>query len=596
MRKPDEPLASVFCFEDFRLDAARRTLQRGGVQVDLRAKGFDLLTCLARNAGRVVTKNELIQAVWPGVVVTDESLTRCISDIRHALADGAQQIIKTVPRRGYVLVAPVSLGETLPAQGASARPGLTDHDWAPAPVAPIAAQPTAATIAPRVADGARARTWAHRWRWPGLLAAAVLVAAAAVAWKPWGSITAAPTPPLSIVVLPLVNLGSDAAQAWFAEGLTEDLTTDLSRIPGSFVIARSSADAYKGKAADVRQVGRDLGVRYALEGSVQRLDGSVRLNLRLIDAENGRKLWAERFDGSRDGMPALQGAVTGTVARTLHVQMVEAESQRSLRLRPRNPDAQDLAWQARSAMERYTPESNALARELLQRALALDASSASLWSALSQTYNVDVMMRWMNLRTATRDEWIARAGEAADKAMAIDSRNPDALGAAGKALQIRGLPEQSLAMYLRQIEANANDAPAWNSLGYAYATLGRQDESIAANERALRLSPRDGRIYGFLIVIAAAHLLAGRDAQALDWARRAIAAKPGYSISHAWAAAAAARLGDMATAHSALEEFRRLQPGYTLATFRAERHGNNAEFLRQRERFYEGLAKAGLAE
>ena len=584
MGKSDELLGDVFCFEGFRLDATRRTLQRDGVEVGLRAKCFDLLTCLARNAGRVVTKDELIETVWADVVATDESLTRCVSDIRQALGDGAQRIVKTVPRQGYVLASPLSFGET-----ASSYPPAMAFRPAPQPGPDV---PVEAASTQHAAPKRRG-VWRH-----ALLAAGALSVVAAiflVAWRPWTS-PAGVTPPLSIIVLPLANRSDDPGQLYFVEGLTDDLTTDLSRIPDSFVIARSTADTYKGKAVDVRQIGREVGVRYVLEGSAQRLDDVVRLNLRLIDAENGRELWADRMDGSRRNMAELQSMVTGTVARTLHIQMVEAESQRSRRLRPHNPDAQDLAWQARAALERRTPESVAAARELLLRAVKMDPTSVAGWSGLSQTYTTDAMSRWMSRRDAPREEWVRRAAEAAEKAYALDPNHADALGAMGHVLQARGQPAQALAMFLRQVEVNRNYAPGWQGAGYAYATLGRPDESIAANERALRLSPRDSRLSSFLLVTAAAHLLAGRDQEAMTWARRAIAAKPGYSISYAWLAAAAANAGDLATARDAIAEFKRLQPDYTLATFRAEKHGDNPEFLAQRERFYQGLQRAGLSE
>ena len=582
MGKSDELLGNVFCFEDFRLDATRRTLHRAGAEVDLRAKCFDLLTCLARNAGRVVTKNELIETVWPNVVVTDESLTRCVSDVRQALGDSAQRIVKTVPRQGYVLASTVSFGEPASTFRPAGGFGLASEAGAQ-PVPEVAPQ----------RDAAPRRLGNLRRRWLAAGALALIAAIALVAWRLWSS-PASVTPPLSIIVLPLANRSDDPGQLYFAEGLTDDLTTDLSRIPDSFVIARGTADTYRGRAVDVRQIGREVGVRYVLEGSVQRLDDVVRLNLRLIDAENGRELWADRMDGDRRDLVALQSNVTGTVARTLQIQMVEAESQRSQRLRPNNPDAQDLAWQARAATERRTPESIAAARELLLRAVKMDPASVSSWSGLSVTYTTDLMSRWMNLRGMPQEEWVRRAGEAAEKAYALDPNHPDALGAMGRVLQARGQPAQALAMFLRQVEINRNYAPGWNSAGYAYATLGKPEESIAANERALRLSPLDARRNSFLVIIAAAHLLAGRDQEAVDWARRAIAARPGYSISYAWLAAAAANSGDMATAQKAIAEFKRLQPDYTLATFRAEKHGDNPDFLAQRERFYQGLQRAGL--
>jgi TolB-like protein/tetratricopeptide (TPR) repeat protein len=414
-----------------------------------------------------------------------------------------------------------------------------------------------------------------------------------MAWQPWAS-SPSSTQALSIIVLPLAHRGDDPEQLYFVEGLTDDLTTDVSRIPGSFVIARSTADTYKGKAIDVRQIGREVAVRYVLEGSVQRLDDVVRLNLRLIDAENGRELWADRMDGNRSELAKLQSTVTGRVARTLHVQMIEAESQRSLRLRPRDPGAQDLVWRARAAMERRTTESIAAAREQLLRAVKMDPASVSAWSGLSRTYTLDTMQRLINVRGADRDEWVRRAAEAAEKAYALDPDHPEALYAMGAALQARGQPAQALAMFLRQVEVDPNDAPGWHSAGYSYAELGKTEESIAANERALRLSPRDGRLNSFCVTIAAAHLQAGRDREAVAWARRAIAARPGFSISYAWLAAAAANAGDMPTAREAIAEFKRLQPDYTLQSFKDEKHGDNPAFLVQRERFYRGLELAGL--
>ena len=575
-----------FEFDQFVLDPLVGQLLRDGREVPLRPQSLEVLRVLVVNAGQLVTKEQLFAAVWPKTVVTDDALVQCVRDIRVALHDEQQRMVRTVPRRGYIFTSTVA-----PQVGARSAEAA----------APLA-QPETGAPAGLPSSIAVPLPWLERHRlsavWIGLT-----VAIAAVAWIATGvrvSQSVVPRqgamPPLSIVVLPLVDVNGDPQQEYFAEGLTEDLTTDLSRIPDSFVIARGTADTYRGRAVDVRQIGREVGVRYVLEGSVQRLDEVVRLNLRLVDAENGRELWADRMDGSRRNMAELQSMVTGTVARTLHIQMVEAESQRSRRLRPNNPDAQDLAWQARAAAERRTPESTAAARELLLRAVKMDPASASHWSGLSYTYTTDLMSRWMNLRAAPQEEWVRRAGEAAEKAYALDPNHADALGAMGRVLQARGQPAQALTMFLRQVEVNRNDAPGWHSAGYAYATLGKHDESIAANERALRLSPRDARLFSFMVTIAAAHLLAGRDQEAVTWARRAIAARPGYSISHAWLAAAAANAGDMATARDAIAEFKRLQPDYTLATFRAEKHGDNPEFLAQRERFYQGLQLAGLGE
>jgi TolB-like protein/DNA-binding winged helix-turn-helix (wHTH) protein len=581
MGKSEAPLDRVFRFEGFTLDAGRRELRRGAATVDLRPKCLDLLTCLLRRAGQVVTKNELMEQVWLDVVVTDESLTRCISDIRQALGDAEQTIIKTVPRRGYVLVSPVVSQTPMPAEWAAAiDPAPSSH-------------PPTTSIAKPVAQ--------RRSRWSlgtfGLAGALVLATAGYSAVRFFGVPSAIDAPSLSIVVLPLVNVGADREQDYFAEGLTEDLSTDLSRIPQSLVIARSSAQAYKGQPVDARRIGRELGVRYLLEGSVQRLGDQVRLNLRLIDAESSRELWADRLDGSRTDLAALQTSVTGVVARTLHLQLAEAEAQRALRVRPVNPDARDLAWQAWSALEQRTLESVATSRQLLQRAVAMDATQAFVWSLLSETYTTDLLMRWLSRRDgATRDAWLSQARIAAERAYAIDPNDLYALGAMGAVLQVSGEPERALAMLSRQVEVNRNYAPAWHKISYTQATLGRHEEAIRAGDEALRLSPRDGRLYSFLVVTAAAHLYAGRDREALVWARRSIDARSDFSISHAWAAAAAANLNEMDTARKEIGEFQRLQPHYTVESFRREGQSQNPDFLRQRERFYAGLRRAGLPE
>jgi TolB-like protein/DNA-binding winged helix-turn-helix (wHTH) protein len=584
MEKSDLPPGPVFRFDGFALDAGRRELRRGADTVELRPKCLDLLTCLLRRAGQVVTKNELLEQAWPGVVVTDESLTRCISDIRQALGDAEQAIIKTVPRRGYVLVAPVVSETPIPAGLAAAAD--------PTPPASPSHPPPANT--PEPVDQR-----ASRWLLAafGLAGAVVLAMAGYSAARFFGTPSAVGAPSLSIVVLPLVNVGGDREQDYFAEGLTEDLSTDLSRIPQSLVIARSSAQAYKGQPVDARRIGRELGVRYLLEGSVQRLGDQVRLNLRLIEAESARELWADRIDGSRTDLAALQTGVTGVVARTLHLQLAEAEAQRVVRVRPLNPDARDLAWQAWPALEQRTLESVETARQLLRRAVAMDATSAFAWSLLSETYTTDLLMRWLSRRDgATRDAWLSQARMAAERANAIDPDNLYALGAMGAVLQVSGEPERALAMLLRQVEVNRNYAPAWHKISYTHATLGRHEEAIRAGNEALRLSPRDGRLYSFLVVTAAAHLYAGRDREALVWARRSIDARSDFSISHAWAAAAAANLNEMDTARKEIDEFQRLQPHYTVESFRREGQSRNPDFLRQRERFYAGLRRAGLPE
>jgi TolB-like protein/DNA-binding winged helix-turn-helix (wHTH) protein/cytochrome c-type biogenesis protein CcmH/NrfG len=545
---------TVLRFGDFVLDLTRRSVLRGGQPVELRPKSFDVLALLARNAGRVVTKDELMAGVWPGVVVSDESLTRCVSDIRQALGDDAQRLIKTVPRRGYAFAAPTAAGDT----------------------APVAAS---------------TRGW-----WPWALAALVLVSGAAGWWAAAMRTEAVGAPSLSIVVLPLASRDSQAQQRYLAEALTEAITIDLSRIPGSFVIARSTADSYRARPADARVIGRELGVRYVLEGGLDRFGEEVRLSLQLVDAQSGRALWAERFDGPLRDIAELRRRVTDTVAQSLHLRLVEAESERSRRRPAADLAAQDLVLQAWSLLRRYTPSDVAAARALLEQAVARDAGSALAWALLAETYTADVGSRWLHLRDASRADWLSRGERAADRAYALDPNLPKGLAARGYVLALQGRAEAALAIVERHLALDRNDASAWFRLCYTNATLGRPSAAIEACQEAIRLSPRDDQLCGFYVVLAAAHLHLGQDEQALGWARKSALERPTFSVAHSWIASAAAQLGDLQTAHAAVAEFRRLKPDYTVTSFRDEKLCANALCESQRERYYDGLRKAGLPE
>lgn len=568
-----------FEFDQFVFDPMAGQLLREGREVPLRPKSLEVLRLLVVNAGQLVTKDQLFAAVWPNTVVTDDALVQCVRDIRVALSDDQQRMVRTIPRRGYIFTATVVPRVGV---GQAVTPPQTRIE-------------SIASVSPPTNRFGGLLPWLGRHRLSATLAGLV-VAIAAAAWMvpgvSGGRQGAAPS--LSIVVLPLVNLNGDPQQEYFAEGLTEDLTTDLSRIPGSFVIARSSAYSFRGKALDVRDIGRQLGVRYALEGSVQRLDEQVRLNVQLIDLENGRTLWADRFDGSRRDLVALQQRVTGTIARSLHLELIEAESQRASRERARDPNASDLALQGWSLYERRTPESVAQARELLLRSVSIDPGSVFAWSLLSDTYTADLLARWLHLRGATRAEWLQRAVQAADQAVTLDPVNLYAIGARATVLQLEGKPEQSLAMLRRQVVLNRNYAPAWHRISYALVTLGQPEAALEAGNEAIRLSPRDGRLFSFYAVMAAACLHLERDAEALEWAKKSVEARPQFGTAHSWVASASALLGNMNAAHAALAEFRRLQPGYTIESFRAEKLSDNAVFLSQRERYYRGLQLAGL--
>jgi len=561
--------AAVFRFEDFVLDPARRSLSRAGRAIELRPKSFDVLVVLVQSGGRAVAKEDILQSVWPGLVVTDESLTRCVSDVRHALGDHAQRLVKTLPRFGYQFAVPVLQGPA--------------GDEAPTPARP--AQSSAAAGAGP----------ALRWLWPGA-ALLIIVAAVGAAWLRDGSRPGGTPADLSLVVMPLGSRNGDAPLDYLAEAMAEEITVDLSRIPGSVVIARSSADSYRGRRVDARQVGRELGVRYVLEGSLDRLDHEIRLSLQLVDAASGHTLWAERFDGSLGDTAALHRRITGIVAQSLHLRLIEAESARAGRQPANDASAHDLTLRAWSQLRQSTPESVAAARETLQQALARDPQSALAWSLLADTYTSDVGRRLLHRRGASREQWLERAAQAAERAYEIDPNNPNAVGARATVLSLQARSELALAMVERKLALNRNDASAWFRLSYTYATLGRAEEAVKAGHEAIRLSPRDRELCGFYVVLAAAHLHLKQDRAALEWARKSALERPDFSVARAWIASAAANAGELDTARQAIAEFRRLQPDYTVGSFRAERLCATATCEAQRERFYAGLLKAGLPD
>jgi tetratricopeptide (TPR) repeat protein len=327
-----------------------------------------------------------------------------------------------------------------------------------------------------------------------------------------------------------------------------------------------------------------------------RLGDALRLTLHLVDSDSGRALWAERIDGEVPDLPALYRRVTGTVARSLDLKLQEVETARA---RARSAaDLQDLLLQARWLLQfpRATPDSVLEARQILERASARDPGSALAFALLAHTYNVDVSQRWLSLRGATREQWLQHADRLSERAYQIDPADTRVVGVRGTALALAGRSEQATDMLERQIGLNRNDATAWFWLGYARCTLGRQDEAIAALEQARRLSPRDPNLNGIFLVTAAAYLYLGHDREALEWAQRSVLERPLHAVAHSWVAAAAANLGETETARAALAEFRERLPSYTISSFRDERLCASDLCRSQRERYYAGLAKAGLPE
>ena len=410
---------------------------------------------------------------------------------------------------------------------------------------------------------------------------------------PTGAATLQPVsaPHLSIVVLPFVNIGDDPAQDYFVDGITESLTTDLSRIHGSFVIARNTAFSYKGHSPDVREIGRELNVRYVLEGSVQRGGDRLRVNVQLIDAETGNHLWAERFDKPAADFLDIQDEIVSRLANTLDSEVVEAEAQRASR--SPHPDAMDLYFQGRAYWNKgMTPEYLALARDFFHRALALDprnvdamVGKATLIAAIAGSFASD-----------DRAAQLAAAETSLNRALSMDPQYAGAHLALGAVQMFTNRAMQGIRECEHALALDRNLADAYGCIGMAKYFVGRAEETEGHIREALRLSPFDVYAYRWMLFVGIAKGQLGADAEAASWLRRSIEANRNFPLAHFHLAEALALLGQLEDARAAAQAGLALDPGFNLLRYRVNSLNDNPVYLAGRERSCEGMRMAGVPE
>jgi adenylate cyclase len=449
----------------------------------------------------------------------------------------------------------------------------------------------------------------------GLIAAVVAIfVIALVVWRVWlvasssstpvASVvdSARPAPPatqpsiaprLSIVVLPFANLSDDPGQQYFADGITEDLTTDLSRIPHSFVISSNTAFTYRNRPANAKQIGHELGVRYVLEGSVRRSSNQVRVNAQLIDAQTDAHLWAERFDRDIGDMFALQTDITHRIAFALNVELVIAEAARPTQ----SADALDYIFRGRAAMSRAgTPDTYAEAIRNYERALALDSQSVEAQSLLASA----LVSRVLNFATSSSEGDIKRAEELATGAVTASPWSALAHFARGNVLRAQRRCREAIPEYETVIALNRNWAEAFADIGRCKIYVGPLEDAIPAQEQAIRLSPRGPALGVWYFRIGLVHLLQSRIDEAIVWLERARRARAGLWFVHAHLAAVYALKGETGRATAELAEARRLwgegQP-WSIAQMRAtSRYEVPALQALWDATFITGLRKAGMPE
>ena len=497
----------IYALGPFRLDTGANLLFRGGEPLALGRRALALLRALVERPGAPVSKATLIEAAWPGQAVEESNLTVQIAALRRVLGEvpGGDRWIETMSRRGYRFIGPVVTETPADATAAAPRAGA-----APDPV-PMPRD--------RVADADSGLTLPDR---------------------------------PSLAVLPFQNMSDDPDQEYFADGMVEDIITELSRFRALFVIARTSTFAYKDKAVDVRQIARELGVRYVLEGSVRKSPSNVRVTAQLIDAISGAHLWAERYDRASSDIFVMQDEITASVAAVIEPTLAQAERQRVLRKPPDRLDAWEAYQRGLWHFYKYGAEDNQIAQAFFRRAIALDPNFAP------GHYGYALALYWDSWLYSTRPFDALERPEHAEARLAVSLDDKDDMAHAVLATMmcVVGDWEESVHEARVAFSLNPNSAFVMSTLGLILGRAGYYKESIGRLRQAMRASPHDPLTWQWLNGIGDFQLFSREYQAALEAYRQVIALRPRFFPPHLFSAAALAYLGRSREARDALESAR----------------------------------------
>jgi adenylate cyclase len=517
----------LYLFEDFVLDADRRELRRKGRVLPVEPKVFDLLVLLIINRDRVVSKDDLIARIWDGRIVSESALTTCITAARSVIGDSGET---------------QRLIKTLPRKGI------------------------------RFVGVVREETDTNTQA------------------ESSGRQLALPDKP-SVAVLPFADMGPKTEQEYFADGITEDIITELSRFSELFVIARNSSFRYKGESVDIRQVGRELGVRYVLEGSIRRSADRVRISAQLIDAKTGVHRWAERYDRKLEDVFAVQDEVARTIAAVLAAHVSKAETERTLNKPPATWQAYDYyvraAWLWASYNSSYNVEDLYGARRLLEHSLLIDPNYARAHAKLSNTYT----LAWHQSLDADflSPAALDRADELARKAIQLDPNLPDAHAQLGMVLTWRGQHDAGIGAFEKAFALNPN----FTDYRFAISLVlgGECERAIEVVRSNMRLDPSYSPMAPAWL--GAAYFMLGRQMEALPPLRESVSRAPNFRAGHVWLAAAYAKCGYVMEAQAEAIHVLRIQSNYTINT---QRRLYAFKRFKDAEHLFDGLRMAGLPE
>lgn len=523
-----------FLFEDYCLDADLRELKRGSELVPIGPKVFDLLLYLIQNREQVVTRDDLLQAVWNGRIVSESTLTSHINAVRKVIGDTGkeQRLIRTVSRKGVRFVGKIREEES------SANTSVTDSVIASEMLGPVLILPDSPSIA----------------------------------------------------VLPFRNLSGDVEQDYFADGIVEDIITALSRIRWLFVIARNSSFTYKGRTVDEKQVGRELGVRYVVEGSVRQSENRIRITGQLVDATTGTHLWAERFEGTLHDIFELQDQIATSIVGAIASQLERAEIERARRKPTGSLSAYDNYLRAMPHLHRGTRQAINEALPLFYKAMQLDPEFASAHAMAAWCHFWRKINGWM----ADRPQEIAEGVRLARLAVELGKDDAVALTRGGHALtHLAGDLDGGIALVDKALVLNPNLAAAWFLGGFLRTERGDPDTAIEFFTRAMRLSPLDPEMFRMQAGMAMSHLFAGRYDMASSWAEQSFRQLPSFLFVVAISAASHALAGRTDQAGTALQHLQKLDPTFRISSLEGWIPIRQPEHL---ARFIAGLRKAGLPE
>jgi adenylate cyclase len=393
----------------------------------------------------------------------------------------------------------------------------------------------------------------------------------------------------AIAVLPFDNLSDDPGQEYFADGISEDLITRLSAFRGFPVIARNSSFVYKGKSVDAKQVSRELGVQYVVEGSVRKAGDRVRISAQLIDATTGGHIWAERYDRDLSDIFTVQDEITEAIVASIEPQLWQSEWERARRKNPENLDAWESVERGYWHLNRFTKDDTVKAKQLFERAVELDPDYDGGFIGLTWAHCLDIWLGW----TGSAEESLDGANRAARRSVDLDPTNSAAHFALGMVCQIAGEPKEAIAATERAIQLIPSSSLAHSRLGTLLAIAGKPEEAMRALEKAMRLSPRDLLMWSFFYGVATAHFAAMRYEEAVDWAKRSIRENSRWTPSWSILAASYAHLGRTDEARRAVDELLRLNPESSLTDARMRSGPLDSDY---HQRYLDGLRKAGLKE